>query len=119
MSGPSRKAKRDPRRKAGRAASKRRQRKLVFHLTVEAQEMRVVYTPNYTKGEYAMGHFEFESPHRPRRRIIVSETGYCSRFVAMEDVRAAKSPKAYAHELVLASLRQASKAYDARQLPLF
>lgn len=119
MSAPSRKANRNPRRKAGRAAGKSRAKKLAFSLTIEAQEMRVTYTPNYTKGDYAMGHFEFRSPHRPARRIIVSETGYLSRFVAMADVREAVSPKAYARELVLMSLRQASKNHDARQLGLF
>jgi hypothetical protein len=118
MSAPSRKAKRNPRRKAGRAARKPRPRKLAFVLTIEAQEMRVIFTPEYFAGQ---GHFEFHSPHNPPRRIPVSETGYRSHFAPMDEVRAAASPKDYARELVLAAISQPAKGAktDARQLPLF
>lgn len=119
MSAPSRKAKRNPRRKAGKASRKRSARKLVFKLVVEAQEMRVVYTPNWSE-DY--GHFEFHSPHNPPRRIPVSETGYRSHFAPMEEVKAAASPKDYARELVLASFHEVdrrAKGYDSRQLALF
>ncbi|HEY1723299.1 MAG TPA: hypothetical protein VGG27_18800 [Magnetospirillaceae bacterium] len=118
MSARSGKAKSKPRRKAGRASQKRRPRKLAFKLTIEAQEMRVVYTPGYTKGEFALGHFEFKSPHRPARRIVVSETGYRSHFAAMDVVRESHGPRAYARDYALGFLRQGSKA-DARQLSMF
>ncbi len=46
---------------------------ITFTLCLEAQEMQVRYRP-YCFANYA--HFEFSSPHNPRRRIPLSETGY-------------------------------------------
>lgn len=112
---------RSPRRKAGRAA-KRGPKKLKFMLTVDAQEMLVQYTPNYFDGEYAQGHFEFSSPCKPKRRILISETGYHSHFVAMEDIKAV-GPETVARQIVEALLGAGSKeaqALRARgQLSLF
>ena len=56
--------------KAAKSRRAKKPRKITFPLTVEFQEMRVIYSPS---GSY--GHFEFKSPHRPSRRIPVSETG--------------------------------------------
>lgn len=64
-----------------------------------------------------MGHFLFQSPRAPPRRSPVSDTGYLSHFATMEEVAAAASPKPYALDLVLASLR-AEKPRDKRQLRL-
>ena len=118
MSARSSKAKSKPRRKAGRASQKPKHRKLAFKLTVEAQEMRVVYTPSASRNEYAMAHFEFRSTHRPARRILVSETGYLSHHALTEDVRASRGPRAYARDFALGFLSRNAKA-DARQLALF
>jgi hypothetical protein len=64
--------------------------RIAFTLSIEGQEMIVDYRPDYL-GD--VGHFEFRSPHEPPRRIPVSETGYRSYFAAMEDVKAASSPR--------------------------
>jgi hypothetical protein len=114
-----RKPKGKPRRKAGRVSPKRKARKLIFPLVIEGQEMRVVFTPDKFDGQ---GHFEFESPHKPRRRILVSETGYRSHFAPMDEIKAAGGPKGFARELVLAAVRaieRRMKGYDVRQLALF
>jgi len=66
------------------------------------------------------GHFEFRSPHKPPRRIPVSETGYHSYFASMEDVKEARSPQDFAREFVVAVLRsKQSLRDDPRQLALF
>jgi len=95
----------------------------VFNLTVEGQEMRLRYTPNWWPGKYPYGHFEFLSPHEPRRRIPVSVTGYLSHFAPMAEIEAAPSPLDYAREVVLTLLRERegrpAKAEDGRQLRLF
>jgi hypothetical protein len=113
---------RSPRRKAGRAA-KRGPKKLKFMLTVDAQDMLVEYTPNYFDGEYAQGHFEFSSPHKPNRGIPVSKTGYRSHFVPMAQIKSAGGPEACARDLVDSMLFESSKAFnDLRrkgQLSLF
>ena len=55
---------------------------ITFTLTIDAQEMPVRYRPDcyvFEELDFAYGHLEFHSPHGPRRRIPVSETGYvCS-----------------------------------------
>ena len=108
-----RKAKRSgtsPRRKAGRKPLQKEKRKISFLLLVEAQAMRVTYTPNYFGGEFAQGQFEFKSPHRPARRIVISETGYRCHFAPMEEIEEAKSPQDYARQIVLAFLNRDSAA---------
>lgn len=99
---PSREARRSPRRKAGRAASGDAAPAITFSLTIEAQEMRVDYTPYWSAGEAPYGHFEFRSPYERPRRIPVSETGYRSHFAPMAEIEAAPSPQDYARELALA-----------------
>ena len=98
----------------------RTKKKIRFTLTVEAQDMVVDYYPGYFEG---IGHFEFCSPHRPARRIPVSETGYRSHFGDMDDIEAAGSPQEYARSVVLAILRSktgaAAKVDDEDQLALF
>jgi hypothetical protein len=76
------------------------QDEIIFTLTIEAQEMRVRYRPKYFEAaDY--GHFEFTSPHQPRRRIPVSETGYRSHFAPTWEVEAAPSVEEYARAVVL------------------
>jgi hypothetical protein len=118
-----RKPRHTPRRKAGSKAAKKTKRTICFRLVVEAQEMLVTYEPNWSEGVYPMGHFEFKSPHKPPRRIAISETGYHSHFAAMEEVKAYESPEAYARAFVLsvldASRKGASRTTNRKQLSLF
>ena len=74
-----------------------------FSIEIEGQEMRVRFRPRHFGG---YGHFEFTSPHEPRRRIIISETGYRSHFSPMWQVEEAPGVEAYAHALALGILRQ-------------
>ncbi len=89
-----------------------------FTILIEAQEIVVDYRPHWMAD---MGHFEFRSPHEPRRPIPISETGYRSHFAAMEDVEAATSPQDFAREVALALLRsrRTVKDEESGQLPLF
>jgi hypothetical protein len=100
------------------APSRRKKRTVTFNLVVEAQEMIVDYQPNWMADT---GHFEFRSPHKPPRRIPVSETGYRSHFAQMEDVEASSSPQEYARDAVLALLRsrRPARGEDSDRLPLF
>ncbi len=111
-----------PRRKAGRAVRKT-ERKIRFRLVVEAQEMIVEYKPNWSEGEFAVGHFEFRSPFDPPRPTVVSETGYLSHFAPMEEIAAYDSPEAYARTFVLAVLNRGRKRQSSEtggeQLSLF
>jgi hypothetical protein len=109
-----------PRRKAGSKPSKAK-RAIAFRLIVEAQEMRVRYTPNYIGGDLAQGMFEFRSPHKPPRRIAISETGYHCHFAAMDEIRSFESPEAYARAFVLSCLDKGrnKNGVQANQLALF
>ena len=82
---------------------------LTFTLTLDAQDMRVEYRPCFA----GYAHFEFHSPHSPPRRIPVSETGYCSRFVPMHHLSAFSSVSAYAEALALAILH--AKPFDEEE----
>lgn len=105
--------KKPSRRKKARPAKARRK---TFTKTVEAQPMVVSYQP--LRSGY--GHFEFRSPHKPPRRIPVSETGYRGHFASLEDVKEAQSPQDFAREFALALLRsKQSRREDPRQLALF
>ena len=74
---------------------------ITFNITIDGQEMVVRYNPLYsTIAGYA--HFEFLSPHNPRRRIPVSATGYLSHFLPLYRVEAAPSVEAYARAIALA-----------------
>jgi hypothetical protein len=108
------------RRKAGRKPVRKKKRKVSFRLTVEGQTMLVSYEPGSLAG-YA--HFEFRSPNRPPRRILVSETGYRSHFAPIEEVAAETSPQDYARAFVQSLLdggsRQRSQMEAKGQLSLF
>jgi len=113
-------AKATPRRKAGSKASKKN-RVIAFRLVVEAQEMRVSFRPDESGGEYPLGKFEFRSPHKPPRRIAISETGYRCHFAPMADVKEAGSPQDYARAYVLSCLNagRAKSGESPNQLALF
>jgi hypothetical protein len=97
---------------------KAKRRIITFTLVVEAQEMIVQYEANWMTD---VGHFEFRSPHQPRRPIPISETGYLSYFADMKDIEAAPSPQAFARDAALAMLRsdRGTDAEDEGQLSLF
>ena len=95
---------------------------ITFKITIDGQEMVVRYNARYcTIANYA--HFEFLSPHNPRRRIPVSATGYLSHFLPLHRVEAAPSVEAYARAIALAfSTAQKSNMDDEEngsQLDLF
>ncbi len=73
----------------------------VFTLTIEAQDITVRYRPYYIDGLDPYAVLEFTSPHQPRRRIPVSETGYRSFFAPMREIEAAPSIEQYACMLAL------------------
>jgi hypothetical protein len=101
-----------------RKASPRKRRCKTFTIIVEAQPMLVSYEPDDMVPGYA--NFEFRSPYEPPRRIPVSETGFRSEFVSMNDVKAARSPQDFARNLVVSLLNsRASRPADPRQLGLF
>ncbi len=75
---------------------------IIFTLVVEAQEMIVIYRPEY---KLNVAHFELRSPYEPPRPFPLSETGYRSHFVHMDVVNAASSPEDYARDYVLSRLR--------------
>ncbi|WP_426422533.1 hypothetical protein [Bradyrhizobium genosp. A] len=93
-------------------------RRTTFTIVVEAQKMVVEYKPNWMAD---MGQLIFRSPHKPPRRIPVSETGYRNYFAAMEDVKASPTPKEFAREVALELMRsrRRTKEDDSNQLPLF
>lgn len=92
----------------------------VFTLTIDAQEMKVSYWPDYIGGFAPHAMIEFQSPHEPRRRIPVSETGYRSYFAHTHEIEAATSVEDYiraaAHAIIAAGSRRAAE--DADQLDL-
>jgi len=74
---------------------------MTFTLRIDSQDMLVHYRPRYfATADYA--HFEFTSPHEPRRRIPVSETGYHSHFAPMHEIEAAPNVETYARAVALA-----------------
>jgi hypothetical protein len=82
-----------------------------FTISVEGQEMRVRYEPNWARfASYA--HIEFLSTQEPRRRIPVSATGYRSHFSPMADVESFATVEEYAHELALAIMRDKGPVDD-------
>lgn len=105
-------------RRRSKKTARRKAKAVRFTLIVEAQTMLVTYKPHWMRDT---GHFVFRSPHRPPRRIPVSTTGYLSHFASMDDVKAARSPKAYARQVVLGALasRRARRPDDDDQLSLF
>jgi hypothetical protein len=87
-------------------------------IVVDAQEIVVSYRPHWMQD---VGHFEFRSPHKPRRPIPISETGYLSHFADMKDIEAAPSPQDFARDAALAELRSErnTDAEDKGQLSPF
>jgi hypothetical protein len=92
--------------------------RVTFTITIDAQEIAVSYKPHWMAD---MGHFEFRSPHEPRRPIPISETGYLSHFATMASVEAAVSPQDFAREVALDLLRseRSPDGVDEGQLSLF
>jgi hypothetical protein len=74
----------------------------VFTLTIDAQEIRVRYRPYYINGLDPYALLEFTSPHKPRRRIPVSESGYRSFFAPMYEIENAPSVEKYASMVAVA-----------------
>jgi hypothetical protein len=105
-------------RRKSKRARPAKTRPQTFRITVEAQPVVVRYKP-YAFGE--LGHFEFRSPHRPLRRIPMSETGYLSHYAPMREVRAAKSLADFARDEALLHLPwcRPTKHQDSPTLPLF
>lgn len=95
-----------PARRKKKAAPRKR-KVLTFTFIVESQKMIVGYRANRMAD---CGQFEFRSPYKPPRRIPVSLTGYHSYYAPMDEVKAAKCPKTYAREIVLATLASAQAA---------
>jgi hypothetical protein len=91
---------------------------ITFTIVIDAQEIAVSYRPHRMQD---VGHFEFRSPHNPRRPIPISETGYLSHFAAMKDIEAAKSPQDFARDaaLTMLSSERNTDAEDRGQLSLF
>jgi hypothetical protein len=96
------------------------QSQATFTSTVDSQEMRVRYKPNYIGGTDPYALIEFTSPHEPPRRIPVSETGYRSFFAPMCEIEAAPSVEKYTGLVAtfLANERRGPDAADADQLDL-
>jgi len=99
------------------------QQDMTFTLTIEAQEIVVHYWSQYfVTADYAR--FEFTSPHEPRRRIPVSETGYRSHFAPVWEIAEASSVEEYAYAVALTLMTGISNGDDAgesqgSQLALF
>jgi hypothetical protein len=89
-----------------------------FTLTIDAQEVRVRYQPNYIGGTDPYALIEFTSPHQPRRRIPVSETGHRSFFAPMWEIEAAPSLEKYTGLVAtfLISEQRGPEVADADQL---
>ena len=93
----------------------------VFTLNIDAQDIKVRYQPYYINGLEPYAIFEFTSPHEPRRRIPVSETGYRSYFAPMHEIEAAPNVEEYIRMVALALVATESgpPAEDADQPTLF
>lgn len=72
-----------------------------FVLTIDAQDIAVRYQPYCIGGHEPYAMLEFTSPHEPRRRIPVSESGYRSFFAPMDEIESAPSIERYASMLAL------------------
>jgi hypothetical protein len=103
------------RREAG-VREPRAKRELTFRIVIDSQEIMVVYKPNWMPD---MAHFEFRSPHEPRRPIPFSETGYRSHFADMAEVNSFPSPQDYARDTALEYFNALRKPPDDDQLAMF
>jgi hypothetical protein len=88
----------------------------VFTVTIDAEEIRVRYRPNYIGGIDPYAIFEFVSPHDPRRRTPISESGYRSFFAPMQEISVAPSIEKYA--CMVALVLAAEIAFSARAVRL-
>jgi len=84
------------------------QSETVFTVTLSAQEVRVRYRPYYIGGLDPYAVLEFTSPHHPRRRIPLSETGYRSFFAPMREIENAPTVEQYACMVALLLLQELS-----------
>lgn len=71
--------------------------KITYEITIDSQPMIVHYEPDSIGN--IVGHFEFLSPHNPRKRIPLSETGYRSEFIFMDVLRNIQDMEAYIYDL--------------------
>jgi hypothetical protein len=69
---------------------------IVFSLTIDAQEIRVRYRPNYIGGAEPQAVLEFISPHEPRRPTPMSTSGYSSFIAPTREIESAPSIETYA-----------------------
>jgi hypothetical protein len=90
------------RKKSKKAASSRPQKRR-FRLTIEGQPMVVEYVANSRPG---LGVFVFQSPHKPARRIPLSEYGRHTHLADMVAVEAEGSPEDYARSAALDFIRR-------------
>jgi hypothetical protein len=82
-----------------------------FTISIDAQDITVRYRSRYfVSADY--GRFEFLSPHEPRRRIPVSETGYRNHFSPMHEIEAAPNLEEYAIALAAALIAAHSGSDD-------
>jgi hypothetical protein len=72
-----------------------------FVLTIDAQDIAVRYRPYYIDGHDPYAMLEFTSPHEPRRRTPISESGYRSFFAPMDEIAAAPCIETYASMVAL------------------
>ena len=91
-----------------------------FTLTIDAEEIRVRYRPNYVGGIDPHALIEFTSPHEPRRSIPVSDSGYRSFFARMSDIEAAPDIEKYTGFVAMFLMieRRGAVAADAVQTDL-
>lgn len=87
-----------------------------FIITLQGQAMHVTFEPHYF-ADY--GHVEFTSPYAPRRRILVSGTGYRSHFAPMHKIESYPDIETYAKELAIALMSIKPCEENEDQLNLF
>ena len=86
-----------------------------FVLTIDAQDIAVRYRPYYIAGHDPYAMLEFTSPHEPRSRTPVSESGYRSFFAPMDEITAAPSIETYA--CMVAALLAAKRGLRVGERP--
>jgi len=79
-----------------------------FTLSIDGQDIVVRYRPRFIDGPDPYAIIEFTSPHEPRRRIPLSETGYRSFFAPMHEVEHAPSVERYASVVALVLVQEVS-----------
>jgi hypothetical protein len=69
---------------------------IVFNLTIDTQDIRARYRPDYISGNEPYAVLEFISPHEPRRPKTMSTSGYSSFFAPTREIESAPSIERYA-----------------------